>query len=89
MARPSKHDGVPYRRTESKFWWMRYRNRSGIRPPGTDRAANWREAKGNLWNGFGPEMKTSLKLFAGANDCRLMSGPMFQPMILKYIFAVG
>ena len=47
MARPSKHDGVLYRRSGSKFWWMRYRDRSGIRrePTGT---ANWQEAQRKL-----------------------------------------
>ena len=31
MARPSKHDGVVYRRKESNIWWMRYRDKSGCR----------------------------------------------------------
>jgi len=26
-ARPSKHDGVLYKRSGSKIWWMRYRDR--------------------------------------------------------------
>jgi hypothetical protein len=26
MARPSNHDGVVYRRNDSKVWWMRYRD---------------------------------------------------------------
>jgi hypothetical protein len=31
MARPSKHDGVIYQRSDSKVWWMRYRDRDGRR----------------------------------------------------------
>ena len=36
MARPVKHDGGLYKRTGSKIWWMRYRDKevtaSGNRP---------------------------------------------------------
>ena len=48
MARPSKHDGVVYRREGTQFWWMRYRDRSGKRcqePTGT---ADWDEAQRKL-----------------------------------------
>jgi len=48
MARPSKHDGVVYRRDGTQFWWMRYRDRSGKRcqePTGT---ADWDEAQKRL-----------------------------------------
>jgi integrase len=31
MARPSKHDGVIYQRSDSTIWWMRYRDRDGRR----------------------------------------------------------
>src|SRR5690242_13455884 len=31
MARPSKHDGVVYKREDSSIWWMRYRDKSGKR----------------------------------------------------------
>ena len=34
MARPSKHDGVVYRRGDSKVWWMRYRDSLGQPPLG-------------------------------------------------------
>jgi integrase len=48
MARPSKHDGVLYRRNGTQFWWMRYRDRSGKRcqePTGT---ADWQEGQTKL-----------------------------------------
>lgn len=48
MARPSKHDGVLYRRRGTRFWWMRYRDRTGKRcqePTGT---ADWNEAQRRL-----------------------------------------
>jgi hypothetical protein len=48
MARPSKHDGVLYRRSGTKFWWMRYRDRSGIRHQEPTGTANWQEAQRKL-----------------------------------------
>jgi len=29
MPRSRKYDGVVYRRKETPFWWIRYRDRSG------------------------------------------------------------
>src|SRR3972149_1472066 len=55
MARPSKHDGVVYRRDGTQFWWMRYRDRSGKRcqePTGT---ADWDEAQ--KWLGDGRQAR--------------------------------
>src|SRR5713226_6068245 len=48
MARPSKHDGVLYRRSGTNFWWMRYRDRSRIRHQETTGTANWQEAQRKL-----------------------------------------
>ena len=48
MARPREHDGVVFRRKGSKFWWMRYRDRTGTRcaePTGT---TDWKEAQKKL-----------------------------------------
>jgi integrase len=48
MARPSKHDGVVYRRGDSKIWWMRYRDKSGsgcLESTGTE---DWDEAQRRL-----------------------------------------
>ncbi len=48
MARPSKHDGVLYKRDGTQFWWMRYRDRTGVRcqePTGT---SDWHEAQRKL-----------------------------------------
>jgi len=48
MARPSKHDGVVYRRGESKMWWMRYRDASGIRRLESTDTEDWDEAQRRL-----------------------------------------
>jgi len=45
MARPSKHDGVLYKRTGSRIWWMRYRDRDGRRCLETTNTEDWREAQ--------------------------------------------
>jgi hypothetical protein len=37
MARPRKHDGVVFRRKESKVWWIRYRDRN---PKGPEEPEN-------------------------------------------------
>jgi integrase len=48
MARPSKHDGVLYKRTGSKIWWMRYRDRNGKRYLETTNTEDWQEAQQKL-----------------------------------------
>jgi len=48
MARPSKHDGVVYRRGGSKMWWMRYRDVSGIRRLESTNTEDWNEAQHRL-----------------------------------------
>jgi len=48
MARPSKHDGVVYRRDGTQFWWMRYRDRSGKRRQEPTGTADWDEAQKRL-----------------------------------------
>ncbi len=48
MARPSRHDGVLYKRTGSKVWWMRYRDRDGKRNLETTGTEDWREAQQKL-----------------------------------------
>lgn len=45
MARPSKHDGVVYRRKETNVWWMRYRDTSGKRHLESTGTENWDEAQ--------------------------------------------
>ncbi|MBV8709575.1 MAG: tyrosine-type recombinase/integrase [Acidobacteriaceae bacterium] len=45
MARPSKHDGVIYRRSNSKVWWMRYRDRDGRRKLESTHTEDWQEAQ--------------------------------------------
>src|SRR3984957_10499506 len=48
MARPSKHDGVVYRRDDSKLWWMRYRDKSGSRRLESTHTEDWQEAPRQL-----------------------------------------
>jgi len=48
MARPSKHDGVVYRRNDSNIWWMRYRDRSGSRHLESTHTEDWQEAQRQL-----------------------------------------
>ncbi len=45
MARPSKHDGVIYRRNDSNIWWMRYRDKAGRRRLESTRTEDWQEAQ--------------------------------------------
>jgi excisionase family DNA binding protein len=48
MARPSKHDGVVYRRTNTNIWWMRYRDKFGCRRLESIHAEDWQEAQRQL-----------------------------------------
>ena len=48
MARPSKHDGVVYRRDDSKIWWMRYRDKSCGRHLESTGTEDWDEAQRRL-----------------------------------------
>jgi len=48
MARPRKHDGVVFRRKESQFWWIRYRDRTGTRRDEPTGTADWKEAHKKL-----------------------------------------
>ncbi len=48
MARPSEHDGVLYRRSGTKFWWMRYHDSVGKRCQETTGTSDWHEAQKKL-----------------------------------------
>jgi len=48
MARPVRHDGVVYRRRDSKFWWMRYRERDGTLRKESTFEEDWHEAQKKL-----------------------------------------
>ena len=48
MARPSKHDGSIYRRTDGNLLWMVYRDRSGKRIRESTNTADWQEAQRKL-----------------------------------------
>jgi integrase len=48
MARSRKHDGVVFRRKESKIWWIRYRDRNGVRRRESTFTEDWNEAHKRL-----------------------------------------
>ena len=48
MARPRKHDGIVYRRQGTRFWWIRYWDRAGIRREEPTGSADWTEAQKKL-----------------------------------------
>src|SRR5215831_5509891 len=48
MARPSKHDGVLYKRSGTQFWWMRYRDKTGERRQEPTGTSDWQEAQRKL-----------------------------------------
>ena len=48
MARPRKHDGVVYRRSDSNIWWMRYRDKTGRRCLESTNTTDWDEAQRQL-----------------------------------------
>ena len=45
MARPVKHDGSLYKREGSKVWWMRYRDKDGVRRRESTFTEDWTEAQ--------------------------------------------
>jgi integrase len=45
LARPVKHDGGLYKRDGSKVWWMRYRDKEGIRRRESTLAEDWGDAQ--------------------------------------------
>ncbi len=48
MARPVKHDGGLFPRKGSKIWWMRYRDKDGIRRRESTLTEDWDEAQKRL-----------------------------------------
>ena len=48
MARPSKHDGVVYKRKDGKILWMAYRDRGGRRIRESTFTEDWEEAQRKL-----------------------------------------
>jgi len=54
MARPSEHDGVLYRRSGTKFWWMWYHDRVGKRRQETTGTSDWHEAQKKLRERYRP-----------------------------------
>ena len=45
MPRSRKYDGIVYRRKETLFWWIRYRDRNGTRRRESTFTKDWREAQ--------------------------------------------
>ena len=48
MARPVEQDGAVYRRQDSSFWWMRYRDRQGILRKESTGVNDWQAAQKKL-----------------------------------------
>jgi len=48
LARPVKHDGGLYKREGSKAWWMRYRDKDGVRQRESTLSEDWDEAQKRL-----------------------------------------
>ncbi len=48
MARPVEQDGAVYRRQDTNFWWMRYRDRSGILRKESTGVRDWHAAQKKL-----------------------------------------
>lgn len=48
MPRPQVHDGVVFRRKESQIWWIRYRDRNGVRRRESTLTEDWNEANKKL-----------------------------------------
>ncbi len=48
MPRSRVHDGVVFRRKESRVWWIRYRDRNGIRRRESTLTEDWNEAQKRL-----------------------------------------
>ena len=48
MPRAREHDGVVFRRRESRVWWIRYRDRNGIRRRESTQTEDWNEAQKRL-----------------------------------------
>jgi transposase-like protein len=45
MPRLRKYDGALYRRKDTPFWWIRYRDRSGVRRAESSFTKDWQEAQ--------------------------------------------
>src|SRR5277367_1935443 len=61
MARPRKHDGVVYRRSDSNVWWMRYRDRDGSRRLESTNTTDWDEAQRQLRERLGARDNNTLE----------------------------
>jgi integrase len=48
MPRTREHDGVVFRRKESRIWWIRYRDRNGTRRRESTFTGDWNEAQKRL-----------------------------------------
>jgi integrase len=48
MPRSREHDGVVFRRKESRVWWIRYRDRNGARRRESTQTEDWNEAQKRL-----------------------------------------
>ena len=77
MARPSKYDGVVYRRPDSKLWWMRYRDRSGQRRLESPDTEDWNEAQRVLRERLAARDNNTLETIRKERHLRLTNGRIF------------
>ena len=61
MPRSRVHDGVVFRRKESRVWWIRYRDRNGVRRrESTPARKTGMKRRRDSETGFRPETTTYL-----------------------------
>jgi len=63
MARPSKHDGVVYKRNDSNVWWMRYRDKTGRRRLESTNTTDWDEAQRQMRERLAARDNNTLEVF--------------------------
>jgi len=74
MARPVEQDGAVYRRQDSTFWWMRYRDRQGILRKESTGVNDWQAAQKSSGSGCMLGTETSSILSGGVKLSTLGNG---------------
>jgi hypothetical protein len=77
LARPSKHDGVVYRRNDGKIWWMRYRDASGTRRLESTNTEDWDEAHRRLRERLQARDNRTLEVVRRGEQLCFRSGRIF------------
>ena len=79
MARPIKHDGGLFKRTESTVWWMQYRDKTGQRQRESTGTEDWNEAQQHPQRALGSQgqQHSSLAAQRARDHIRGMGGVVF------------